>query len=84
MTSSGRIRSFDDEEGWGVIESPDTPGGCWVHFSAWSAQESVFPRVGAPFAFIYEEGPQDGYDFRALEAWPQDADPVRPPNDLER
>lgn len=24
---------WHDDEGWGVVESPDTPGGCWVHIS---------------------------------------------------
>jgi CspA family cold shock protein len=28
------VRVWHREEGWGVIDSPDTPGGCWVHFGA--------------------------------------------------
>lgn len=27
------VRTWDDEEGWGVLDSPETPGGCWCHFS---------------------------------------------------
>jgi hypothetical protein len=28
MASVGSVRSFDADEGWGVIEAPDVPGGC--------------------------------------------------------
>jgi len=34
MSAHGTVRSLDDEEGWGVIDSVQTPGGCWAHFSA--------------------------------------------------
>jgi CspA family cold shock protein len=27
------VREWHDELGWGVLDSPETPGGCWVHFS---------------------------------------------------
>lgn len=30
---SATVREWDDEEGWGVLDSPDTPGGCFGHFS---------------------------------------------------
>ena len=33
MTTVGTVRRWHDEEGWGVIDSPDTPGGCWAHYS---------------------------------------------------
>jgi CspA family cold shock protein len=29
----GVVRSFDGAEGWGVIDAPELPGGCFVHFS---------------------------------------------------
>jgi CspA family cold shock protein len=28
------VRERRDEEGWGVLDSPETPGGCWGHYSA--------------------------------------------------
>ncbi len=34
MSSSGTVVVWHVEEGWGVIESPATPDGCWVHLSA--------------------------------------------------
>jgi cold shock protein len=33
MQSVGTVREWHSDEGWGVIDSPDTPGGCWVHFA---------------------------------------------------
>lgn len=27
------MREWHREDGWGVIDCPDTPGGCFVHFS---------------------------------------------------
>jgi CspA family cold shock protein len=33
MNSVGTVRVWHREEGWGVIESPDTPDGCFAHFS---------------------------------------------------
>lgn len=33
MTTTGSVRSWFGEEGWGVIDSPETPGGCWAFFS---------------------------------------------------
>lgn len=30
MTSRGRVRQYSAKEGWGVIDSADTPGGCLV------------------------------------------------------
>ena len=29
----GTVREWHREEGWGVIASPEAPGGCWVHFA---------------------------------------------------
>ena len=29
----GTVRVWHREKGWGVIDSLDTWGGCWVHFS---------------------------------------------------
>jgi len=34
MSETGTVREYDADEGWGVIDAPSVPGGCWVHFSA--------------------------------------------------
>jgi CspA family cold shock protein len=33
VQSVGTIREWHTEQGWGVIDCPDTPGGCFAHFS---------------------------------------------------
>jgi len=30
---AGVVKWFDPEEGWGVIDAPEMPGGCFVHFA---------------------------------------------------
>jgi CspA family cold shock protein len=32
-TVTATVREWYDEEGWGVLDSPETPEGCWAHFS---------------------------------------------------
>jgi cold shock protein len=27
------VRFWRDDEGWGVLDSPETPGGCWASFA---------------------------------------------------
>ncbi|MBP2412464.1 cold shock CspA family protein [Arthrobacter stackebrandtii] len=33
METTGTVRLWNDEEGWGVIDSDATPGGSWAHYS---------------------------------------------------
>lgn len=70
MRTTGTVRIWHHEEGWGVVDSPDTPGGCWVHYSA--VEMSGYKRLdpGKPVVMVVEEAAQDGYDFRALDVWP--------------
>ncbi|MDP9792329.1 CspA family cold shock protein [Catenuloplanes nepalensis] len=72
------IREWHADEGWGVIDSPDTPGGCWAHFSA-AAAPAVF-RPGQRVHLEWESPGQDGYPFRAIRFWPAGSPPRdRPP-----
>ncbi|MGW0607530.1 cold shock domain-containing protein [Streptomyces sp. NPDC002644] len=67
------VREWRDEEGWGVLDSPETPGGCWGHYShieqpgfrTLSPGQVVLLRWEAP-GFL-----QDGYEYRALRIVPQ-------------
>ncbi len=34
MPIRGVVRVWHRDQGWGVIDSQDTPGGCWAHFSS--------------------------------------------------
>jgi cold shock protein len=74
MADLGLIRVWNDDEGWGVIDSPHTPGGCWAHFSAAAGEPPFTP--GLPVRLEWEPAHQDGYTFRAVRFWPADRDPV--------
>ncbi|MCW2527208.1 MAG: hypothetical protein JWM76_2068 [Pseudonocardiales bacterium] len=84
--SVGTVRDWHREEGWGVIDSPDTPGGCWVHFShLWNdgIPEAGLGEIvevtggcrevfeGETVDFDWETPGQDGYDFRVTNARPR-------------
>jgi cold shock CspA family protein len=66
----GQVKSWNDEEGWGVLVSPEAPGEVWAHFSALRLPDPGAYRElppGEPVAFIWEEADQDGYSYRAVE-----------------
>lgn len=76
MTSLGRVRIWHDTDGWGVIDSEVTPGGCWAHFSSILVAGYKTLTAGQQVAFTFEPGEQDGYAFRTREVWPADRAPV--------
>ncbi|MDG4788311.1 cold shock domain-containing protein [Micromonospora sp. WMMD1102] len=81
MTAEGVVRQFDADRGWGVLDSPETPGGCWVHFSAVVAPGYRSLTAGQRVFFRAEAvgGPgQDGYPYRATKVWSDG--PVEPPD----
>lgn len=77
MTTRGEVRVWHADEGWGVVDSPDTPGGCWAHFSAVLVAGYRALDAGALVELTYEAAEQDGYSFRAVEVWPAGQAPVR-------
>lgn len=79
MTSSTRgvVRQWSADEGWGVIDSDETPGGCWLHVSTWRGRHFGRVPVGGAVEFTYEPAPQTPYAFRAREAWPAGEEPFR-------
>jgi CspA family cold shock protein len=80
MTSRGKVRVWHAEEGWGVLDSAATPGGCWTHFSAVLVAGYRVLDTGGAVDFTFEAAEQDGYAFRAVEVWPADQAPVRSGN----
>lgn len=68
VESVGVVREFDPEEGWGVLESPDVPGGCFVHYSNIDMAGYRALTAGQRVAFTFESPGflQDGYPHRAL------------------
>lgn len=85
--ASGVVTIWNGEEGWGVIDSADTPGGCWTFFSALHPDEVINAQPGESFSigggisglvvgeqvdFEWESViDQDGYQFRAVKVRPQ-------------
>lgn len=74
-----QVREWHDDLGWGVLDSPETSGGCWTHFSAVQT-----PRVNdedervAAYGFKslkrndlvdleWARPGQDGFDYRAAK-----------------
>ena len=78
VASEGTIRAWSDERGFGVIDSADTPGGCWFHFACVVIDELASPRPGDQVTFTYETSPQDGFSYRALLVWPPGVGPGTP------
>jgi CspA family cold shock protein len=72
--SSGVVRSFDPAEGWGVIDGPDVPGGCFVWHASIQMPGYRTLTAGQRVTFSFE-GPlsflQDGCPYRALEVVPE-------------
>ena len=77
MSCSGRVRVWHDEEGWGVIDSDVTPGGCWAHFSSVRVAGYRVLTPGQDVTFGFEAAEQDGYSFRAVEVRPTHLTPAR-------
>jgi CspA family cold shock protein len=73
------VAVWHDEDGWGVVECAETPGGCFTHFSAVAVPGYRSLAVGQAVRLEYERADQDGYRFRAVRAWPRDAEPFDPP-----
>lgn len=49
MAGAGEVTAWSADEGSGVIDSADTPGGCWAHFSAITGMTGYVP-VGSTTA----------------------------------
>ena len=71
MTSEGTVREWLREEGWGILDSVDTPGGCWTHFSylIMDGEHSLLP--GERVLFTWEHVAVDGLPYRAKQVWPE-------------
>ena len=76
MAVPGTVREWHDDEGWGVVDAAETPGGCWAHFSAAAVDGYVRFAAGQRVWLEWETPGQDGFPFRAVRLWPHGADPV--------
>lgn len=75
MTSVGSVRVYHADEGWGVLDGPDVPGGCWVHFSVIAMSGYRELALGEQVSFRVEAASQDGFAFRAVKVWRGDVEP---------
>lgn len=71
----GIVSEWHNEDGWGVIDSPNTPGGCWTHFSAVRVAGYRALAPNSKVLFEFEPANQDGYRFRAVAVWPPGSTP---------
>jgi CspA family cold shock protein len=81
MSETGTVREYDADEGWGVIDAPSVPGGCWVHFSAIAAPGYRSLEAGQAVTFRAVPAAQDGYAYAAVKVWTGDAEPPLPAPD---
>ena len=66
MGTAAVVREWHADEGWGVVDADETPGGCWVHFSVVVMDGFRFLTVGQRVDLDWESAQdQDGYRFRA-------------------
>ena len=77
MAVGGVVRVWHEDEGWGVIDSPETPDGCWAHFSSVLMPGYRALHAGESVTLDYEPAEQDGYAFRATDVWPAGQAPDR-------
>jgi cold shock protein len=79
MSTPGEVRIWHDEEGWGVVDSPETPGGCWAHWSAVAVYGFASLHTGQLVELEWESAQQDGFEYRAVRVWPRGAQPYERP-----
>ena len=80
MRTTGTVSEFNEVEGWGVIDTPVTPGGCWVGFAAINMAGYRRLRAGDTVVVDIETANQDGFEYRAVDVWPEGVEPgTRPP-----
>ncbi|WP_225928201.1 hypothetical protein [Rhodococcus opacus] len=62
----GTVQMWNGEEGWGVIDSAQTPGGCWAFYSDIVGEGFRTLVVGDTVTLDWEQvTDQDGYQYRA-------------------
>lgn len=69
---AGVVKWFGADEGWGVIDAPEVPGGCFVAFDSIEMPGYRQLHAGQHVRFIFEQPGflQDGCPYRALTVWP--------------
>ncbi|MFC4070074.1 cold shock domain-containing protein [Actinoplanes subglobosus] len=77
MPITAFVREWHDDESWGVLDSTETPGGCWAHRSNAAVRGYATFTTGQVVQLEFEAAGQDGYAFRAFRFWPAGQKPDR-------
>lgn len=66
------VREWYAEDGWGVLDCPETPGGCFAHFTNIEMQGYRSLNRGATVELDWEAPGfnQDGFYYRAVRVIP--------------
>jgi CspA family cold shock protein len=70
------VREWHEDLGWGVLDSPETPGGCWTHYSVIETRRVGSSHSGEVYEYKsltkrdvvdleWEAPGQDGFGYRA-------------------
>ena len=82
MSTRGTVRSWDPQSRSWVVDSPQTPGGCWLPSSAVVEGKGASEfGVGDLIDFEWEHSTAEvsqGLRYRATQAWPQRQMPRNP------
>lgn len=65
MPDSGIVRSWNSDEGWGVVDVADVDDGIWVHFSSIEGRPFGFLNVGEPVTVDWEPVEHSPYPAQA-------------------
>jgi CspA family cold shock protein len=61
----GRVKFFKAEKGWGGIESEETPGEVWFHYSDIEGEGYRSPDAGEEVECRYRAAQQDSWQYIA-------------------
>ncbi len=64
------VRLWNEDEGWGVLDSLDTPGGCWTHWSRIEMDGFKALTAGQHVRLHAESPGQDDFPYRAVRVVP--------------
>ena len=70
------VREWHEDLGWGVLDSPETPGGCWTHYAVIETRRVASSHEGEVYEYKslgegdvvdleWEAPGQDGFGYRA-------------------
>ena len=78
MSVAATVRTWSADEGWGVLDSEATPGGCWTHFSALDLDGDRRLSPGDEVRLVAELPGQDGWPWRAVRVVVEGRAPAPP------